>query len=794
MVSRWLPPHDMTFRVFPAALVLAVVPSCASAAGKAGDLVRGFCLDCHGAAVRKGGLDLEALDLARPEAAADRWEAVVRKLDHRQMPPPGEARPSEEAYREAVAELAGALDRAAATAPDPGRTDTLRRLNRTEYENSIRDLLALEIDATALLPQDEPSLGFDNVTLGTLSPLLLDRQLDAARKVARLALGAPSRVPGSDTYRAKPDLTQEAHVTGLPLGTRGGMLVRHHFSRDGEYEIHLRLARDRNEHVEGLRRPHEIEVLLDRGRVATFTVRPPGADKNHDAVDAHLKARITVRAGTRDLGVTFPRQPAALIETEREPTVARFNMHRHPRTAPALYQITVTGPLEARGPGETASRRRIFGPTASFAPEGQAWTELEEEARAREILAPLVRRAYRRPAGEEDVERPLRFFREGRKAGGPEAGMEEALAAILVSPRFLFRIEADPPGAAAGAVRELTDLELASRLAFFLWSSLPDEPLLRAAEGGALRTTDGRRSEVARMLADPRARNLVSNFGAQWLHLRGLETVTPDLRLFIDFDDNLRQAMRRETELFLEDILLGDRSVLELISADHTFLNERLARHYGVPHVLGSHFRRVSFAGDPGRQRGGLLRHGSLLTVTSYATRTSPVVRGHWILANLVGSPPPPPPPSVPALDARSISEKLPIRQRLAAHRADPVCASCHVQMDPVGFALENFDAVGRWRVFEDGEAVDALGGMPGAGEFSGVAALEQALLKRPEIFAANLAEKLLIFGLGRPLDHRDAPVVRAIVGRAGAENHRFSALIHAIVESTPFRFRRTPP
>ncbi|MFM8337943.1 MAG: DUF1592 domain-containing protein, partial [Opitutaceae bacterium] len=634
----------MTPRISFVVFSLAACPAVASAAGKAGEVVRTFCLDCHGAAVRKGGLDLEALDAARPEAAADRWEAVVRKLHHRQMPPPGEARPSEEAYRAAVAELTGALDRAAAAAPDPGRTDTLRRLNRTEYENAVRDLLALEVDATALLPQDEPSLGFDNVTLGTLSPSLLDRQLDAARKVARLALGAPSRVPGNDTYRTKPDLTQEAHVPGLPLGTRGGMLIRHHFPRDGEYEIQLRLARDRNEHVEGLRRQHDLEVLLDRERVAAFTVRPPGADKNHEAVDAHLKARITVRAGTRDLGVTFLRTAGVLIETEREPTVSRFNMHRHPRTVPALYQVTVNGPLESRGPGETASRRRILGPSATFAPEGRALTSDEEEKRAREILAPLVRQAYRRGVSADDIERPLRFFREGRKTGGPEAGLEEALAAILVSPRFLFRVESDASGFPAGSVREVTHLELASRLSFFLWSSLPDETLLRAAERGELRTPEGRRTEVARMLKDARARNLVTNFGAQWLHLRGLETVTPDLRLFIDFDDNLRQAMRKETELFLEDVLLGDRSVLELISAEHTFLNERLARHYGVPHVFGSHFRRVSFAGDPQRQRGGLLRHGSLLTVTSYATRTSPVVRGHWVLANLIGSPPPPPP------------------------------------------------------------------------------------------------------------------------------------------------------
>ena len=583
-------------------------------------------------------------------------------------------------------------------------------------------------------------------------------------------------------------------MPGLPLGTRGGMLLRHHFPQDGVYEFQLRLARDRNEHVEGLRRPHEVEVLVDRDRVAAFTVRPPGSDKNHEAVDAHLKARITVRAGAHEVGVTFPEGAAVLLETEREPTVSRFNMHRHPRTVPALYQVTITGPHEARGPGDTVSRRRIFGPSAAFAPPGRSLTPAQAEARAREILGPLMRLAYRRATTEEDFERPLRFFREGLSRGGPEEGIEDALAAVLVSPRFLIRVESAPPESSPGAVHRVSETELAARLAFFLWSSLPDEPLLQAVERGDLRRPEGLRAEVRRMLQDPRAANLVTNFGAQWLHLRGLETVTPDLRLFIDFDDNLRQAMRRETELALEEVFLGDRSVLKLISAEHTFLNERLARHYGVPHVIGSHFRRVSFAGDPARQRGGLLRHGSLLTVTSYATRTSPVIRGHWILANLIGSPPPPPPPTVPALDGKRVAESLPIRQRLSAHRDNPSCAGCHQVMDPVGFALENYDAVGRWRSFVDGEAVDALGGLPGAAETGGVAELERALLRRPELFTGTLAEKLLIFALGRPTDHRDAPALRAIVRRSAEENHRFSALILAIVESTPFQFRRTPP
>lgn len=746
-----------------------------------------YCLECHDSGTKKGDVSLEGIDLRNPAANPDLWERVVRKLHHRQMPPQDEERPDEATYQRLVADLSGALDRAAAAAPNPGRTESLRRLNRTEYQNAIRDLLALEIDATALLPHDEPSHGFDNVTVGNLSPTLLDRYVSAAQKIARLAVGAPRKTPGGDTFRVRPDLTQEEHIPGLPLGTRGGVLIPYVFPQDGTYEVQVRLARDRNEQVEGLRQPHEIEVLIDRARVGLFTVKPPGADKNAEAVDAHLKLSVKVTAGPHDVGVTFPRNPATLLETERQPFLARFNMHRHPRTAPAVYQVSITGPFESTGPGDTPSRRRLFGESVARAGDSDV-------ARARAVLTPLLRLAYRRPVTDDDLRRPLEFFRQGSaEGGGFDAGIEDAISAVLVSPQFLFRVEQDPPGLAPGTAYRISDLELASRLSFFLWSSVPDEALLDAAGRGELRQRAGLEAQVRRMLADPRAQSLVTNFAGQWLHLRGLEGVTPDLRRFPDFDDNLRQAMRKETELFVESVFRADRSVADLLGADYTFLNERLAKHYGVPHIYGSHFRRVSFAGDANRQRGGLLRQGSLLTVTSYATRTSPVIRGHWILANLVGAPPPPPPPNVPSLDDNVVSATLPMRQRLAAHRENPACASCHNVMDPVGFALENFDAVGRWRRAEEQVPVDASGGLPDGSTFAGVAGLEQALLRRPELLAGTVTEKLLIFALGRGVGPHDAPAVRQIVRNAAADDFRFSSLILGIVNSIPFQMRKSP-
>ena len=751
-------------------------------------LIGRYCMDCHDDTINKGGLSLEGIAAKTPASDPLLWEKVLRKIDHQQMPPIGEERPSSAEYQQVVTFLKTELDRAASAAPEPGRTDTFRRLNRTEYQNAIRDLLALQIDATALLPNDEPARGFDNVTVGNLSPTLLDRYVSAAQKIARLAVGASRKTPGGDTFRVPPDLTQEGHIEGLPLGTRGGTLIPYTFPQDGEYEIQIRLARDRNEQVEGLKAPHDIEVLIDGERVAFATVKPPGADKNAEAVDQHLKFRVPIKAGPHHVGVAFIKNPSVLIETERQPFVARFNMHRHPRTAPALYQTSITGPFNSSGPGDTPSRRLIFGETA------RGGVLVNDEVRARAILAPLLHRAYRRPINDDDLHRLLQFFREGSAEGaGFEAGIESALAAILVAPQFLIRVETDPAGLAPGTVYRISDLEFASRLSFFIWSSLPDNELLEAAGRGDLRQPTVLEQQVRRMLADPRALNLATNFAAQWLHLRGLESVAPDVRRFIDFDDNLRHSMRRETELFFENIMSADRPVTELISADYTFLDERLAKHYGVPHLYGSHFRRVSFAGMAERQRGGLLRQGSILTVTSYATRTSPVIRGNWILANLVGAPEPPPPPNVPALDDSHVSATLPIRARLAAHREKPVCASCHNLMDPVGFSLENFDAVGRWRMTEEQLPVDAKGGLPDGSKFEGVSGLEQALLARPDLFAATLTEKLLTFALGRGVELSDAPAIRAIVRRAEADDFRFSSLILGLVNSPPFQMRRTP-
>lgn len=777
-----------------------------------------YCFDCHDEGKEKGGVVLEGIAGNDPAINPELWERVFKKLSHRQMPPMGEERPDEATYQQLVSRIAFSLDRAAAARPNPGRTDTFRRLTRTEYQNAIRDLLALDIDAVALLPNDEPSHGFDNVTVGNLSPTLLDRYVSAAQKIARLAVGAPRKAPGGDTFRVAPDVTQEEHVEGLPIGTRGGALFHYIFPQDGIYEIKARLARDRNEEVEGLKKPHEaheVEVLIDRERVALATVKPPGADKNHELVDTHLTFRLEVKAGPHDVGVTFPKKPSNLLETERQPFVARFNMHRHPRTGPALYQLTITGPFDAKGSGDTPSRRKIFGglevgrisdpPSGDNASRAEraghgpalpqaAAVSLADDDRARRVLTPLLRQAYRRPVTDEDLRKPLQFFREGSADGaGFEAGIENALSAILVSPRFLIRVEEDPAGVAPGTAYRVSDLELASRLSFFLWSSIPDDALLDAAVRGDLRQPKRLEEQVRRMLADERSRSLVTNFASQWLHLRKLESITPDLRLFPNFDDNLRQAFREETELFVESILREDRSIRDLLAADYTFLNERLAKHYGIPHIYGSRFRRVSFADDSNRQRGGLLRHGSVLTVTSYATRTSPVIRGHWILANLAGEPPPPPPPNVPALDDNTVSASLPIRERLAAHRANPSCASCHNVMDPVGFALENFDAVGRWRTVEDHKPVDASGGLPDGSTFAGVAALERGLLQRPELFAGTLSEKLLIFALGRGVEPHDAPAVREIVRRAQADNFRFSSLILGIVNSTPFQMRKSP-
>jgi hypothetical protein len=744
-------------------------------------LVDEYCVTCHDEFEKKGGLALDAVSLQDVSLHPDIWEKVVRKLRARQMPPVGrKERPDEATYDSVIGYLETTLDRVAVATPNPGRTATLRRLTRTEYQHAVRDLLAVDVDVTSMLPGDESSYGFDNITVGDLSPTLLDRYISAAEKISRLAVGRPSRSPGGDTIRMPPDLTQEAHIEGLPIGTRGGALVHYTFPMDGEYEIQVRLMRDRDEHMEGLTEPHDVELLLDKARLQLFTVKPPQREPEHATVDQHLKMRVTVAAGPHDVGVAFLKKPSLLLETTRQPYQAHFNYYRHPRVQPAVYSISIFGPYGGATAGDSPSRRRIFG--------SQPARSAQDDRAATTILTSLMKRAYRRPVTTADLQGPFALYNTGRADGGFDAGIEMALAGILVNPHFLFRVETDPTGIAPHSPYRVSDLELASRLSFFLWSSIPDEELLNTAIAGKLHEPAVLERQARRMMADTRSRALVDNFAAQWLHLRNLDSITPDMRLFPDFDDNLRQAFRQETELFFDSVLREDRSVLDLLRADYTFVNERLAKHYGIPYVYGSHFRRVTL--DKDCARGGLLRQGSILTVTSYATRTSPVVRGKFVLDNLLGVPPPPPLPDVPALKDNTVDGNLSVRKRLAEHRSNAVCASCHNLMDPIGLSLEKYDAVGRRRSSESGIPIDTSGRLPDGSTFSDVDGLEAALLKRPELFVGTFAEKLLTYASGRGVEYYDAPAVRTIVRDARTQNYRISSIVLGVVKSQPFQMR----
>ena len=761
---------------------ISPVRSAAATAAPHQRLVSEYCVACHSSGAKVAGLDLETASSRPLTDSTAIWERVVRKLRARQMPPLGSPHPDEAAYTEVLASLTDELDAHAEKAPDPGRTDTFRRLTRREYQNTVRDILALELDLSSVLPPDQSSSGFDNITVGDLSPALLESYVAAADKISRLAIGRPIDVLAVETVKRKPDVTQEWHVDGLPIGTRGGMVFQHTFPLDAEYEIRIRLARDRDEQIEGLRVPHQVELLLDRERIRLFEVVPPRHIGDHSSIDKHLKIRLPVKAGPHEVGVTFLKKPWAVLETDRQPYQAHFNVYRHPRVQPAVYQVSILGPFDATGPGKTPSRERVFVCRPAI--------PADEDACARRILAGLMRRAYRREVTEDDFKSPLEFYRSGKAADGFEAGIEMALSSILVSPEFLFRVEREPPGIDSDSVYTVSDVELASRLSFFLWSSVPDDELLGTALRGELSRPEVLERQVRRMLRDERSEALVSNFAAQWLHLRNLDSAKPDMRLFPGFDDNLRQAFRQETELLLQSVMQGDGSVLDLLSTDYTFLNERLAKHYRVPHVYGSWFRKVDLDGTS--RRGGLLRHGSILTVTSYSTRTSPVIRGHWVLENLLGVPPPPPPPNVSTFDQEVIDSSLSMRDRLEAHRANPACSGCHSLMDPLGFALENYDAVGRWRESEGTEPIDAAGNFPGGSEFRGVAGLEQALLERPELFVGTFVEKLMTYALGRVVEHYDAPAVRKILREARPDGFRFSQLVLGIAKSKPFQMRRS--
>ena len=782
-----------------------------------------YCVTCHNGRLRTAGLELDAADLTNVSGRADLWEKVVRKLRGRDMPPRPRPRPAEAVYEGFAGWLEATLDAAAAAHPRPGRP-ALHRLNRTEYANAVRDLLALEVDVTTLLPPDDSTHGFDNIAdvLG-VSPLLLESYVSAARKISRLAVANPAIPPSAETYVGAHDETQDTHREGMPFGTRGGLRVTHHFPVDGEYEIRIRLERSQRDDVRGLHEPHELELAVDGRRVRLFALdggphmyRQVVYDGETPALtaDDHLVLRAPLTAGPHTLTATFPVKSFGVSESLSKPLLRSYPTPNSVAGLPAVSRILVTGPLGAAGRGDTPTRRRIFtcrpaaaevadaaetaevadaAETAEIADAAETAevadaAETAEAACAERILAGMARRAYRGLATDADVRELVGFYEAGRARGGFEAGIEAALWRLLASPKFLFRFEFDPPDVAPGAAYRLGDRELASRLSFFLWSSLPDEPLLAAAERGELRRPGELERQVRRMLADPRAAALVDNFAGQWLYLRNLAHVVPEPRRFRNFDNNLRRAFRRETELLFASIVAEDRSVPELLDADYTFVNERLARHYGIPGVRGSHFRRVAVTDE---HRRGLLGHGSILTVTSYANRTSPVLRGKWVLENLLGAPPPPPPADVPELPEEDGSgPALTMRERLAAHRANPVCASCHATMDPIGFGLENFDAVGAWRQSDSGAPIDASGTLPNGAAFEGPAELRAALLARPEAFVRALTVKLATYALGRGVEPFDAPAIRAILAEAADRDYTFSSLVLGIARSVPFQMR----
>jgi hypothetical protein len=796
-----------------------------------------YCMGCHRGQQKAAGLVPIALDDLRLDDVAENareWEMVVRKMRAGLMPPAGMPRPDRATLDGFLTRLEGELDRAAAASPNPGRKEPFHRLNRTEYRNAVRDLLDLDIEVASLLPADDASYGFDNIAgVLKLSPTLMERYLGAAQKISRTAVGTPPPFPAVDAFRIADDLSQEDRLPGQSLGTRGGTTIRYTFPVDGYYTIRVELSRDLNEQVPLYTEPQNLEVSVDGERVQVFTLPgvgappaggpsapdaasatpPDGADSDapppqprartalpprgprlsrqgqeqRNRADRDWEIRVPLEAGTREVQVAFLKDAAAIPETARLPFLrpypAGVNIAEQ-RGGAYLRSVEISGPFDPTGPGNSPSRRRIF----SCYPASPV--EPEEVACATSIFESLARRAYRRPVTAEDIAPLLEQYGEGRTGGDFERGVEFGVMRLLVAPEFLFRVEMDPPDVTPGRVYRISDLELASRLSFFLWSSIPDEELLDLAERQELSRPAVLEGQVRRMIADDRFSAFVEGFAGQWLFLRNLAAAIPVQQNFPDFDDTLRQAFRRETELFFESIVREERSAYDLLRANYTFLNERLARHYGIPNIKGTRFRRVTLAEST--RRAGLLGQGSILTVTSYPDRTSPVVRGKWVLENLLGAPPPPPPPDVPELEASSFAAApRSIRERMEQHRRSPACASCHRMMDPIGLALENFDAVGKWRALEEsGASIDASGALPDGTKFAGARGLTDALLQS-DVFVRTLTEKMLTYALGRGLEYYDAPAVRAIVREAGRQDSRVVALIQEIVRSAPFQMRR---
>jgi mono/diheme cytochrome c family protein len=781
----------------------------AAAAAPAGDaktyraFVNQYCVGCHNTRSPQPAfdpVDLEKASLDDVVASAATWERVLRKLSVRAMPPQGMPHPQEAEYAGFTAWLATSLDRAWASHGTSPGTYVVHRLNRTEYGNAVRDLLAVDVDVTSLLPSDGGDFGFDNIAASLrTSPLLLDRYVTAAQRISTLAVGNPKELPGTTEYSISREFSQNAYIEGLPLGTRGGTVVRHIFPADGEYKLSARLFRGVEEGytgVEGNDTPHTFVITIDGDEVFSA---PIGGPKDHEEeskslteikpiIDARMTTRVKVTAGTHDVGFTWRERP-----TERQdvwqPSLRDSQEIHMVGGMPKIRTAAIEGPYNVTGVSATPSRDRIF----VCRPASAAANAKDEAACAERIFTSLTRRAYRRPATGDDVQAPLTFYRQARQNGETfDEGIRAGVARVLSSTSFLYRVESDPAGTRPGAAHPVSDVDLASRLSFFLWSSIPDERLLSLATSGRLRQPGVLAAQVKRMLANERADALINNFTGQWLQLRNLEAkVSPDLLMFPDFDDNIRKGFRRETEMLFGHILRNDRGALELLSADYTFINERLAKHYGIPGVYGERFRQVKLT-DPNRF--GLLGHGSILSLTALATRTSPVFRGKYVLTTFLNTPPPPPPPNVPTLEeSNKGTESAPqsVRDQLELHRKNPACASCHRVIDPVGFALENFNSVGQWRAaMPNGAKLDANGVLADGSKISGPVELRQVILSRPEAFVTVIAERMMIYALGRGLEPADMPVVRSIVTKAAKNGYRLSTIVNEIIESAPFQMR----
>jgi mono/diheme cytochrome c family protein len=776
-----------------------------TAQGKAqGALLNQYCVTCHNQRAKTGGLALDTMSLSDIPAGAETWEKVIRKVRGGQMPPAGMPRPAQASLDALVAHLETSIDRAAFASPRL-RHASIHRLNRSEYANAIRDLFALNVDVSALLPPDEEAYGFDNnATVLNISTSLMERYLSAAWKIASLAVASPKITPSLETFRVRGDLSQHDHVPGLPTGTRGGIAIDHYFPVDGEYVISPRLYRETVNIVRGLELEHDLEVTLDGQRIVLARFGGPKDEQANylqpslagDEMEKRFQKRLKVTAGPHTVGVAFLKKSSAPTVELLQPFERERLDPITPVGIPELDKVTIEGPFNATRSENAPSRAKVFtcNPPSRSAlrrddpPADSAGATLaDDEKCARTILSSLARRAYRGPVSDADMTRLLDFYAKERSSGGDfDAGIEGALRFLLVHPRFLYRVEQDPASIARGATYRVSDLELASRLSFFIWSSIPDDELLTVATAGRLKNPVVLEQQVRRMLKDERARALGSNFAGQWLYLRNLRGLQPDADVFPDFDHNLREAVQRETELLFESIVLEDKPVTTLLNADYTYLNERLARHYGVPNVYGTQFRRVAVTDDA---RKGLLGHASVLALTSQNNRTSPVLRGKYVLSNILGTPPPSPPAVVPPLDENPGKAKS-MRDRMEEHRKSPACSGCHKLMDPIGLALENFDGIGRWRTTDNGAIIDAASQLADGTAIDGPAALRRAILRNPDMFVRNTTEMLLSYGIGHGIEYYDMPFVRAIVKDAQRSGYTFSSLVLGIVKSAPFQSR----